>query len=82
MPRLDRGIQYAVANVARASASTEASGILDRPVKPGDDTEIVDEPTQSAEVVPYDSRISNSRRPSPFKSFFTALEATTSPSLA
>jgi hypothetical protein len=30
----------------------------------------------------YDSRISSSRRPSPFKSFFTALEATTSPSLA
>jgi hypothetical protein len=29
----------------------------------------------------YDSLISNSRR-SPFKSFFTALDATTSPSLA
>ncbi len=32
--------------------------------------------------IPYDNRISSSRRPSPFKSFFTALEATTSPSLA
>ena len=31
---------------------------------------------------PYDSRISSSRRPSPFSSFFTALDATTSPSLA
>ena len=30
----------------------------------------------------YDSRISKSRRPSLFNSFFTALEATTSPSLA
>lgn len=27
----------------------------------------------------YDSRISSSRRPSPFKSFFTALEAAISP---
>jgi hypothetical protein len=32
--------------------------------------------------VPYDNRISSSRRPSPFSSFFTALEATTSPSFA
>ena len=31
---------------------------------------------------PYDSRMSSSLRPSPFSSFFTALEATTSPSLA
>jgi hypothetical protein len=30
----------------------------------------------------YDSRISNSRRPSVFSSFFTALEAITSPWLA
>jgi hypothetical protein len=37
MPRLDRGIQYAAAVVARASYSTKASGILDRPVEPGDD---------------------------------------------
>jgi hypothetical protein len=37
MPRLDRGIQYAAAsrhNYCR-------SGILDRPVKPGDDSERV-----------------------------------------
>ncbi len=30
----------------------------------------------------YDSRMSSSRRPSPFSSFFTVLDATTSPSLA
>ncbi len=30
----------------------------------------------------YPSRISSSRRPSPFSSFFTALEAITSPLLA
>ena len=35
--RLDRAIQYAAADVVRASSSTLASGILDRPVKPGDD---------------------------------------------
>ena len=39
MPRLDRGIQYAAAEVARASSPTLASRILDRPVKPGDDSE-------------------------------------------
>jgi len=38
MPRLDRGIQYAAADVVRARSPTQASGILDRPVKPGDDT--------------------------------------------
>ncbi|TQF30100.1 hypothetical protein UNPA324_11095 [Bradyrhizobium sp. UNPA324] len=38
MPRLDRGIQYAAADVARASPPTKASGILDRPVEPGDDS--------------------------------------------
>jgi len=38
MPRLDRGIQYAAADVARARSSTPASGILDRPVEPGDDS--------------------------------------------
>jgi hypothetical protein len=32
--------------------------------------------------VPYDSRISSSRRPSLFSNFFTALEAATSPWLA
>jgi hypothetical protein len=37
MPRLDRGIQYAAAVVVRASYPTQASGILGRPVKPGDD---------------------------------------------
>ena len=38
MPRLDRGIQYAAADVVRASSSTSISGILDRPVEPGDDS--------------------------------------------
>jgi len=38
MPRLDRGIQYAAADVVKASSPTQASGILDRPVEPGDDT--------------------------------------------
>jgi len=38
MPRLDRGIQYAAADVVRARSSTLASGILDRPVEPGDDS--------------------------------------------
>jgi hypothetical protein len=35
MPRLDRGIQYAAAS----PYLTNISGILDRPVKPGDDSE-------------------------------------------
>jgi len=35
MPRLERGIQYS----RGLSIQTRASGILDRPVKPGDDTE-------------------------------------------
>jgi hypothetical protein len=34
MPRLDRGIQYAVAS----PYPIDVSGILDRPVKPGDDS--------------------------------------------
>ncbi|MDA9407604.1 hypothetical protein XH80_12915 [Bradyrhizobium sp. CCBAU 45384] len=34
MPRL----QYAVADLVRASSPTQASGLLDRPQKPGDDT--------------------------------------------
>ncbi|TFW60518.1 hypothetical protein CT676_12615 [Bradyrhizobium sp. MOS001] len=34
MPRLDRGIQYAAAEVVRACSPIWASGILDRPVKP------------------------------------------------
>jgi hypothetical protein len=34
MPRLDRGIQYAAAG----RFITAVSGILDRPVKPGDDS--------------------------------------------
>lgn len=34
MPRLERGIQYAAAY----PLNSDASGILDRPVKPGDDT--------------------------------------------
>ncbi|RZN00388.1 hypothetical protein CWO91_34150 [Bradyrhizobium genosp. SA-3] len=33
-----RGIQYAAASVATARYPTHASGILDRPVKPGDDS--------------------------------------------
>jgi hypothetical protein len=37
MPRLDRGIQYAAAAVGRAGSKRGCSGILDRPVKPGDD---------------------------------------------
>jgi hypothetical protein len=40
MPQLGRGIQYAAA-VRRASSSTPASGILERPIKSGDDTEVV-----------------------------------------
>ncbi|PPQ20218.1 hypothetical protein CV770_06995 [Bradyrhizobium sp. AC87j1] len=71
MPRLDRGIQYAAADTARANFPMSASGILDRP--PADD---------DSECVAYDNRISSSRLPSPFSSFFTALDATTSPSLA
>ncbi|TFV43502.1 hypothetical protein E4K65_32225 [Bradyrhizobium niftali] len=38
MPRLDRGIQYAAAPVAAARSPTQASGIQDRPVEPGDDS--------------------------------------------
>ncbi|MET4042418.1 hypothetical protein ABIC03_004126 [Bradyrhizobium sp. RT6a] len=34
MPRLDRGIQYAAASPYH----TAVSGMLDRPVKPGDDS--------------------------------------------
>ncbi|TYL78086.1 hypothetical protein FXB38_28890 [Bradyrhizobium cytisi] len=37
MPRLDRGIQYAAAS----PYPTNVSGILGRPVKPGDDSESV-----------------------------------------
>jgi hypothetical protein len=37
MPRLDRGIQYAAA----PRLNHNRLGILDRPVKPGDDTECV-----------------------------------------
>ena len=37
---------------------------------------------EAASVGSYDSRMSSSLRPSPFSSFLTALEATTSPSLA
>src|SRR5580693_356300 len=37
MPRLDRGIQYAAAVVGRAGSKRECAGVLDRPVKPGDD---------------------------------------------
>ncbi len=37
MPRLDRGIQYAAARPLNHSRL----GVLDRPVKPGDDTEWV-----------------------------------------
>ncbi|RXG90433.1 hypothetical protein EAS62_28430 [Bradyrhizobium zhanjiangense] len=33
-----RGIQYAAASVATARYPTHASGILDRPVEPGDDS--------------------------------------------
>ncbi len=77
MPRLDRGIQYDAADVGRASSSTPASGILDRPVKPGEDTV-----SGASSEAPYDNRISSNLRPSLFSSFFTALDATTSPSLA
>ncbi|MDD1520359.1 hypothetical protein DCG74_08435 [Bradyrhizobium sp. WBAH42] len=35
MPRLDRGIQYAAAVV---HSHKSRRGVLDRPVKPGDDT--------------------------------------------
>jgi len=35
MPRLDRGIQYAAAPAVSCNARR---GILDRPVKPGDDS--------------------------------------------
>jgi len=38
--RLDRAIQHAAADVVRANSSTLASGILDRPVEPGDDSRI------------------------------------------
>jgi hypothetical protein len=41
MPRLDRGIQYAAAVVGRAESKRGCSGILDRPVKPGDDNSFV-----------------------------------------
>jgi hypothetical protein len=37
MPRLDRGIQYAAA----CPLNHNGLGVLDRPVKPGDDTERV-----------------------------------------
>jgi hypothetical protein len=37
MPRLDRGIQYAAAS----RLNHRRLGVLDRPVKPGDDTESV-----------------------------------------
>jgi len=37
MPRLDRGIQYAAA----CPLNHNGLGVLDRPVKPGDDTECV-----------------------------------------
>ena len=37
MPRLDRGIQYAAAD----RFNHFSLGVLDRPVKPGDDTECV-----------------------------------------
>jgi hypothetical protein len=37
MPRLDRGIQYAAA----PRFNNNRLGILDRPVKPGDDSEYV-----------------------------------------
>ena len=36
----------------------------------------------TTECEAYDNRISSNRRPSLFSSFFTALDATTSPSLA
>jgi hypothetical protein len=39
-------------------------------------------PYRPAPIDRYDSRISSSLRPSALSSFFTALEATTSPSLA
>ncbi|MCP3370176.1 hypothetical protein [Bradyrhizobium cajani] len=41
MPRLDRGIQYAAAHPLNHSHL----GVLDRPVKPGDDTEWVGAPS-------------------------------------
>ncbi|MEY9880766.1 hypothetical protein [Bradyrhizobium sp. USDA 329] len=41
MPRLDRGIQYAAASPLNHSRL----GVLDRPVKPGDDTERVKAPS-------------------------------------
>jgi hypothetical protein len=43
MPRLDRGIQYSVAAVLSRNIRR---GILDRPVKPGDDTEQVESAEQ------------------------------------
>jgi hypothetical protein len=57
-------------------------GVLDRPVKPGDDVWRLFDNRIPGYAGPYNSRMSSSLRPSPFKSFFTALEATTSPSLA
>jgi len=37
MPRLDQGIQYAAAS----RLNHNRLGVLDRPVKPGDDSEVV-----------------------------------------
>ncbi|MFK4490991.1 hypothetical protein ABIA45_006069 [Bradyrhizobium sp. USDA 336] len=43
MPRLDRGIQYAAAR----RLNPNRLGVLDRPVKPGDDTDGVRAPSQN-----------------------------------
>ncbi|RXH07068.1 hypothetical protein EAV90_00560 [Bradyrhizobium vignae] len=48
MPRLDRGIQYAAASPYHRNVS----GILGRPVKPGDDVELVAPPTPTTPHTP------------------------------
>ena len=71
MPRLDRGIQYAAASLF----NPDRLGVLDRPVKPGDDTE-----SEAGRVVApihiSNSRhsIAFSRRGSPEFCFSFALE--------
>jgi hypothetical protein len=82
--RLRRTMQYSSDGCDRP----RCRGVLDRLVKPGDDSvlpgyyEKQQASARRSRHIDYDSRISSSRRPSGFNSFFTALEATTSPSLA
>jgi len=61
---------------------TAVSGVLDRPPEPVIGLEGETRWRTMTAHAPYDSRISRSLRPSLFNSFFTALDAATSPWLA